>query len=143
MNEELKPAFDLSLLASSRLDEAEKGLIPQNGDHVRSALLKPVLASGGRVGVQLILDVAAALRKKGEWVEVTFYLEAKVFGKAAKNCLKYTGKGRPVLLTGDLDIEEYHLKLGGELMYYDEEKKRPVMMKSPVVLTDDVQFLKG
>jgi len=81
--------------------------------------------------------------EKGEWVEATFFLEVKVFGKAAKNCLKYTGKGSPVLLTGDLDIEEYHLKLGGELAYYDEEKKRPVMMKSPVVLTDDVQFLNG
>jgi single-stranded DNA-binding protein len=79
----------------------------------------------------------------GEWKEVAFFLDVKVFGNAAKNSLKYLEKGRPVLLTGSLDIEEYQLKLGDEVVYYDEEKKRPVMMKSPVVLTDDVQFLNG
>jgi single-stranded DNA-binding protein len=79
----------------------------------------------------------------GEWKEVAFFLDVKVFGNAAKNSLKYLEKGRPVLLTGSLDIEEYQLKLGGEVVYYDEETKRPVMMKSPVVLTDDVQFLNG
>ncbi len=79
----------------------------------------------------------------GEWKEVAFFIDVKVFGKAAKNSLKYLEKGRPVLLTGSLDIEEYKLKLGDKVVYYDEKKKRPVMMKSPVVLTDDVQFLNG
>lgn len=79
----------------------------------------------------------------GEWKEVTFFLDVKVFGKAAKNSLKYLEKGRPVLLTGSLDIEEYKLKIGGEVVHYDEKKTRPVMMKSTVVLTDDVQFLNG
>jgi single-stranded DNA-binding protein len=79
----------------------------------------------------------------GEWREVAFFLDVKVFGKAAKNCLKYLEKGRPVLLTGSLDVEEYKLKLGGAVMYYDEGKTRPVMMRSPVILTDDVEFLNG
>lgn len=87
------------------------------------------------------LAVHKIMSMEGEWIEVTFFLDVKVFGKAAKNTLKYLEKGRPVLLTGSLDVEEYELKKNGEVVFYDEEKERPVMMKSPVVLTDDVQFL--
>jgi len=87
------------------------------------------------------LAVHKIMSMEGDWVEVTFFLDVKVFGKAAKNCLKYLKKGRPVIIEGSLDVEEYELKKDGEIVFYDDEQERPVMMRSPVVLTDNVQFL--
>jgi len=79
----------------------------------------------------------------GEWIEVTFFVTVKVFGKAGDRCAEYLDTGRMAAITGGLDVEEYQLAIGGNDVFYDKEKKRPVMMKEPVVLTDNVVFLKG
>lgn len=76
-----------------------------------------------------------------EPIEVTFYIDQVVtFGSDAKNCLKYLEKGREVEITGSLSIGTYELKIDDEIVFYDEEEERPVMMKWVEVLARDVQF---
>lgn len=118
---ERKPARDLNVLVIG-------------GNLTNSVMFHGSFATFG-------LAVHKFTKINGELVNATCFFEVKVFGATADACARYLTRGRRVLITGSISTDEYKLKSNGRVVYYDGDRSRPVMMRVPVVLANDVRFL--
>ena len=71
------------------------------------------------------------VKEHGEWKEKTNYVSVTVFGRQAESCERYLAKGRPVMVDGRLDYQEWEARDGGG--------KRSELR----IIADNVQFLDG
>jgi len=67
--------------------------------------------------------------ESGEKKEDVVFIDCKAFGKSAETLAQYTRKGRPLLIEGRLDVEEWEDKTS-------KEKRRKT-----VVIVESFQFL--
>jgi hypothetical protein len=78
---------------------------------------------------------------EGDPVEIPFFIDQVVtFDGEADKCFEYLETGRQVEVVDSLSIGTYELKIDDEIVFYDEEEERPVMMKWVEVLALTVQF---
>lgn len=54
-------------------------------------------------------SIAVNNRKKvdGQWVDEAMWVKVKVWGKQAESCSQYLSKGRPVLVSGKISLENW------------------------------------
>ena len=56
---------------------------------------------------ELRVAVNDRVKKRGEWTDQTTWFRCVVWGKTAENCAKYLSKGRKVLVTGRVQLDEW------------------------------------
>lgn len=69
------------------------------------------------------------VREHGEWTDKANYVSVTVFGRQAESCQRYLAKGRPVMIDGRLDYQEWEAK--------DGSGRRSELR----IVADNVQFL--
>ncbi len=62
-------------------------------------------------------SIAVNVRKKveGEWKDEAMWVKVKVWGKQAESCSQFLSKGRPVLVTGRISLENWTGREGKEM----------------------------
>ncbi|MCE9616473.1 MAG: single-stranded DNA-binding protein [Lentisphaerae bacterium] len=70
------------------------------------------IASGTSVASMSLALTDAFRNSAGERVEKTCYVDIESWGEQAENCAKYLRKGKPVLVEGKLQMDEWESKTG-------------------------------
>jgi single-strand DNA-binding protein len=92
----------------------------------------PELRTAGETKVcSLRIANNTRVRDHGEWTDKANYVTVTVFGRQAESCDRYLKKGRPVMIDGRLDYQEWEAK--------DGSGKRSELR----IIADNVQFLDG
>ena len=92
----------------------------------------PELRTAGETAVcSLRIANNTRVRQHGEWTDKANYVTVTVFGRQAESCNRYLSKGRPVMIDGRLDYQEWDAR--------DGSGKRSELR----IIADNVQFLDG